>query len=80
MTSYKNIAETTGTTVDEVRTMMRAARKKWEPRLNATCDGYDLVLTWAVGNAGTGCLGRGYTREEAVIYALEHNSHYAKLL
>lgn len=80
MKSYKEIAEMTGTTVDEVRTMMRSASKKLELRRNATCDGCDLVMTWSVGNEGTGCLGRGYTREEAVIYALEHNSQFAKVL
>ena len=80
MRSYKEIAEMTGTTIDEVRTMMRAASKKWEPRWNATHGGCDLVLLWSVGNAGTGCLGRGYTREEAVIYALENNLQYAEVL
>lgn len=80
MRSYKEIAEMTGTTVDEVRTMMRAASKKWDPMWNATCDGCDLALVWRVGNAATGCIGSGCTREEAVIYALEHNSQYAKVL
>lgn len=80
MRSYEEIAEMTGTTVDEVRAMMRAAIKKWEPRWNATCGGCDLVMLWSVGNEGTGCIGSGCTREEAVIYALEHNSQFAKVL
>lgn len=80
MRSYKEIAEMTGTTVDEVRTMMRAAVKKWGPRWNATCDDCDLVMLWSVGNEVTGCIGSGRTREEAVIYALEHNSQLANML
>ena len=80
MRSCKEIAEMTGTTVDEARTMMRAAYPVGSPEYRAI-DGNSMIHTvWRVGNAVTGCIGSGCTREEAVIYALEHNSHYAKFL
>ena len=77
--TYKEIAEMTGTTVDEVRTMMRSARKVYEPRC-VKPGKYERYAVWCIGNAATGCIGRGSTREEAVIYALEHNSQFAKVL
>lgn len=80
MRSYKKIAEMTGTTVDEVRTMMRAAHPVGSPEYRAFSNKVMIHTVWHVGNAGTGCIGSGCTREEAVIYALEHNSQYAKVL
>lgn len=80
MKSYKELAEMTGTTVDEVRTMMRTAYPVGVPEYNAMEDKSMIHTVWRVGNAGTGCIGSGRTREEAVIYALEHNSQYAKVL
>ena len=80
MRSCKELAEMTGTTVDEARTMMRAAYPVGSTEYRAI-DGKSMIHTaWRVGNAVTGCIGSGCTREEAVIYALEHNSHYAKVL
>lgn len=80
MKSYKEIAEITGTTVDEVRTMMRAASPVGSPEYIASDDKSMIHTVWRVGNAATGCIGSGRTREEAVIYALEHNSQFAKVL
>ena len=80
MRSYKDIAEMTGTTVDEVRTMMRAAYPVGVPEYKAIDNKSMIHPVWRVGNAATGCIGSGYTREEAVIYALEHNSQFAKVL
>ena len=80
MRPYKEIAEMTGTTVDEVRTMMRAAYPVGSPEYIAAADKSMIHTVWRVGNAATGCIGRGRTREEAVIYALEHNSQFAKVL
>lgn len=80
MKSYKDIAEMTGTTVDEVRTMMRAAYPVGSPEYIASDDKSMIHTVWRVGNAATGCIGSGRTREEAVIYALEHNSQFAKVL
>lgn len=79
MRSYKKLAEITGTTVDEVRTMMRAARVIYNTRFIRPGK-YERYAVWCVGNEGTGCIGSGSTREEAVIYALEHNSQFAKVL
>lgn len=80
MRSYKEIAEITGTTVDEVRTMMRAAYPVGSPEYRAIDNKSMIHTVWRVGNAGTGCIGSGFTREEAVIYALEHNLQFAKVL
>lgn len=80
MRSYKEIAEMTGTTVDEVRTMMRAAHGVGSPEYRALSNKVMIHTVWRVGNAATGCIGSGYTREEAVIYALEHNLQFAKVL
>lgn len=83
MKSYEELAAMTGTTVDEVRTMMRWAHQEDTIVRSATggdYEHYELITIWCVGNAGTGCIGSGRTREEAVIYALEHNSQYAKVL
>lgn len=70
----------TGTTVDEVRTMMRAACQVGLPEYIAIENKSMIHTAWRVGNAATGCIGSGCTREEAVIYALEHNSQFAKVL
>lgn len=67
MKSFNEIAETTGTTIEDVRDAMRNAHK--------TING-----TWHVGNAGTGVIGAGETRQEAVIYALENNAQFVKVL
>lgn len=80
MKSYKDIAEMTGTTVDEVQTMMRVAYQVGLPEYIAADDKSMIHTVWRVGNAATGCIGSGRTREEAVIYALEHNSQFAKVL
>lgn len=80
MRSYKELAEMTGTTVDEVRTMMRAAYPVGLPEYRAIDNKSMIHTVWRVGNAATGCIGSGCTREEAVIYALEHNSQFAKVL
>lgn len=80
MRSYKELAEMTGTTVDEVRTMIRAAYPVGSPEYIAADDKSMIHTVWRVGNAATGCIGSGRTREEAVIYALEHNSQFAKVL
>lgn len=62
MRSYKELAEMTGTTVDEVRTMMRAARKVYKQRCVKPGE-YELYTVWCVGISGTGCIGSGRTRE-----------------
>ena len=79
MKSYQQLAEMTGATIDEVRTMMRNAHKVYEPRC-VNYGEYAMVAVWRVGNAATGCIGSGYTRETAVVYALENNLQYAKIL
>lgn len=80
MRSCKEIAEITGTTVDEARTMMPAACPVGSPEYRAIDSKSMTHTAWRVGNAVTGCIGSGFTREEAVIYALGHNSQYAKVL
>lgn len=83
MRSYKKkkkIAVMTGITVDEVRTMMRAAYPVGSPEYKQLSNKVMIHTVWRVGNAATGCIGSGYTREEAVIYALEHNLQFAKVL
>nr|DAM29461.1 MAG TPA: RNA polymerase sigma-H factor [Caudoviricetes sp.] len=79
MRSYKELAEMTGTTVDEVRAMMRSARKVHKQRCVKPVE-YELYAVWCVGISGTGCIGSGSTREEAVIYALENNVQFAAFL
>lgn len=67
MKSFKEIAEQTGADIELVR------RAMWDA--HQTYDG-----KWHVGNAGTGVIGAGDTRQEAVIYALEHNAQFIKVL
>lgn len=67
MKSFKEIAETTGTDIELVQDAMRNAHK--------TMSG-----AWHVGNAGTGVIGAGATRQEAVVYALTHNAQFVKVL
>ena len=84
MRSYKELAEMTGTTVDDVRTFMRVATTSDTERgrrllRNQKCS-EACCFNWVVGITATGCIGAGRTKEEAVIYALEHNSQYANVL
>lgn len=79
MKSYQQLAKETCTTIADVRTMMRAAHKVYEPRCINRAE-YAMVAVWHVGNAGTGCIGSGRTREAATVYALENNLQYAKVL
>ena len=67
MKSSKEIAEQTGTDIELVRRAMWDAHQTYEGK-------------WHVGNAGTGVIGAGDTRQEAVIYALEHNAQFIKVL
>lgn len=67
MKSFKEIAEQTGASIEDVRDAMRNAHQ--------TFDG-----VWHVGNAGTGVIGAGDTRQDAVIYALKHNLHLVRVL
>ena len=67
MKSFKEIAEQTGADIELVRRAMWDAHQTYGGK-------------WHVGNAGTGVIGAGDTRQEAVIYALEHNAQFIKVL
>lgn len=64
---YNEISEVTGASIEDVRDAMRNARQFF--------DG-----SWRVGNDGTGLIGIGDTRQEAVIYALKNNLQLVRVL
>lgn len=67
MKSFKEIAAQTDTDIELVKDAMRNAHQTFSG-------------VWHVGNAGTGIIGSGATRQEAVVYAIEHNAQFVKVL
>lgn len=67
MMKYSEIAEVTGASIEDVCDAMRNAHKTFEG-------------VWHVGNDGTGVIGAGDTRQEAVIYALKNNLQLVRVL
>mgnify|MGYP000955465177 CR=1 FL=1 len=75
MKSYKQIAEENGSSIELVKDAMRNARAAYA----VNSDG-SMTREWRVGNDGTGVIGRGRTKGEAVEYALANNAQMVAVL